>query len=508
MAASGYRGAMRRVAWCAVVVLAIAGCEGSLSASDAGAHDATLDALAGDATIRHDAETPRDAWVERDAAVPDRCSEPLPITPGRVLFVGNSFTFTESMPTTFAHLVEASGFAPAHVEMRAVGGQSLEWHRADTSAEGAPNRVGEGWDVVILQELSTRPTDAIGDPAQFKDDATWFHDLAITAEPSCQVVLYETFARRAGHPYYPGTFTDPADMQAQLRFHYDDCADPFIPTHTTVVSEHPVLVAHVGDAWEHVLADGEPPRLHADDDYHPNANGAYLTALVFFGTLYGRSTIGLPSFAIDPAIARELQQAADAVTGATEPVPAIACPRVLPVGDTLPIDLGPNAVAGWATLDMVNDEAGPLVSAAGVATDAVARVRSFTGTQTGGSAVNALGLPSDVSADSLWVGSFDGHDAALALGAEITVTGLGTGLYRVELFASRDGDDTGNGRLTRYTLGDRSLDLEVSDNRDRAATFEGVTPDLDGAITIGVGVSPAGRARFGYAGSVRVTRTR
>lgn len=102
--------------------------------------------------------------------------------------------------------------------MRAIGGQTLEGHRADTAVEGAPSIVGEGWDVVILQEFSTRPTDAIGDPAQYKEDATYFHDLALTAQPDAQVILYETFARRASHPYYPGTFTDPADMQAQLRF--------------------------------------------------------------------------------------------------------------------------------------------------------------------------------------------------------------------------------------------------------------------------------------------------
>lgn len=490
------------------VALAI-GCEEPRPIDDAGV-DGPRDAASQDAPGHdagsHDAGS-RDAGG-LDAAVLDPCAAPLPPTPGRVLFVGNSFTFTENVPRTFERLVEASGFMAPYVEMRAVGGRTLAWHRADTSAEGAPNLVGEGWDVVVLQEFSTRPTDAIGDPAQFKEDATWFHDLAITAEPASQVVLYETFARRAGHSFYPGTFTDPADMQAQLRFHYDDCAERYVPEHTGVVMERPVIVARVGDAWEQVLMDGEPPRLHGADDYHPNENGAYLAALVFFGTLYERSTVGLPALGLDAETALELQEAADAVTGATEPVPALACPRVLDVGDAVQIDFGPNAVEGWATVARVSETVGPLTSVGGERTDARVRVRGFTGVQTGGRADNTLGLPGDVSADSLWVGSFDGHAAARALRAEINVEGLAPGSYDLELFASRDGTDSGNGRLTRYDVGGRSIDLDVADNRGRTVRFEDVTVDASGAIALGVAVSPEGAARFGYVGSLVVTRVR
>ncbi len=450
-----------------------------------------------------------------DAGAPDatggeaaRCSDPRPLGPGRVLFVGNSFTFTADMPRTFQRLVAASGFPAPDVEMRAVGGKTLEWHRADTSIEGAPNRVGEGWDVVVLQELSTRPTDALGAPARFEADATYFHDLAIEAEPSATVVLYETFARAAGHPYYPRTFADPADMQAQLRFYYDDCAERYIPLHTSVVMERPVAVARVGDAWERALGEDAPPRLHAEDDYHPNATGAYLTALVFFGTIYERSTLGLPGLGLDPALARELQRVADETTGARELAPAIACPRALPIDDAIAIDLGPLPAPGWAQLAAVRAEVGPLVSVSGVSTDARASSASFGGTQSGGSAANTLALPADVSRDSLWVGSFDGHEAALSLEAHVTLTGLVEGSYDLELFASRDGTDAGRGRLTRYRVRGREADLDVADNRSRVARFEGVTPDASGELQIDVGVSPAGTARFGYLGAIRLTRRR
>lgn len=500
----------RRAVVAVISAFALA-CEGALGAPDAGT-GAPRDAARADATPR-DAAAPldapeQDAWLGADAAVADPCAAPLPRTPSRVLFVGNSFTFTANMPRTFERLVEASGFPVPEVGVRAIGGQTLEGHRADADPDGAPALVREGWDVVVLQELSTRPTDAIGDPERFKEDATWFHDLAITAEPEAQVVLYETFARRAGHPYYPATFTDPADMQAQLRFHYEDCADGYIPANSTVVMERPVIVARVGDAWERVLSAGEPPRLHGDDDYHPNDSGAYLTALVFFGTLYGRRVEGLPALGIDASFVSELQAAADAITGAERAVPAIECPRGVPVGDALAIDFGPDPAPGWATVDELGETVGPLTTAGGVLTDARVSVRGFSGTQTGGSAINDLGLPATVSADSLWVGSFDGHEAALGMRAHVALEGLSPGEYTLELFASRDGDDGGNGRLTRYAVGGRALDLEVSDNRDRAATFDAVSPDADGTLDLEVSVSPDGRARFAYAGMLRLTRRR
>lgn len=271
---------------------------------------------------------------------------------------------------------------------------------------------------------------------------------------------------------------------------------------------HPVIVARVGDAWERVLEARELPPLHGDDDYHPNANGAYLTALVFFGTLYDRSVEGLPALGIDEDIAIELQAHADAITGAARRAPSIECPRALGVGDTLDIDFGPNAAMGWTSVETIRESVGPLTSTRGERTDAHVSVRGFTGVQTGGSAANSLGLPADVSADSLWVGSFDGHEAARGMTATIELTGLTPGDYTLEVFASRDGNDSGNGRLTRYAVGTRTLDLEVGDNQSRIARFDAVTPNARGTIAIDVSVSPEGRARFAYAGMLRVTRER
>lgn len=236
--------------------------------------------------------------------------------PERILFIGNSFTLQQDVTGKFRELVIASGFPEPTVEMRAVGGYRLEQHRADTDAAGAPSRVSEGWDVVVLQEYSTRPTDSLGDPEQFKLDATWFYDQARDANPAAQVFLYETWARHADHSFYPGSFDDPSDMQAQLRFHYLDAARDYIPAAALADPPVEVGVALVGDAWEHVLEMGEPVRLHASDDYHQNPAGAYLNALVLFGTIYERRTEALVAIDVSERDAALLQAAADWITAA------------------------------------------------------------------------------------------------------------------------------------------------------------------------------------------------
>jgi len=360
---------------------------------------------------------------------------------------------------------------------------------------------------VVLQELSTRPTDQIGPAERFKEDATWFYDLAKTANEDCEIVLYETWARRAGHELYDGTFESPAQMQAELRFHYYDAAERYIPAFATSARPDDVRVAPAGDAWEIQLAAGEPPRLHASDDYHASAAGAYLNALVLYSTIYHRRADGLvPLGAIDEATASLLQESADLATEAEGFGPVRGAPLPIAPGSVLQLDLGPLWVDRWTPLDQLRGTNGPVGTAAGAATSVLATTWGFSGAQEGGSAANTLGLPADVSRDSLWVGSFDGHAAALGMEARLVLRGLDAGPHRIELFASRTGDDAPNGRLTRYRIGSDARDLDVADNTSRTAVFEHVAPDARGEVVIRIAVSPEGTARFAYLGAVRITR--
>lgn len=441
-----------------------------------------------------DAEGLPDGATSDDGGLPDAGVDP----PQRVFFIGNSFTLQGPIPDIVDQLAVAAGFPDPTIEFRAVGGQSLTFHRNDDSAEGAVAKVEEGWDVVVLQDFSTRPTDA-GDPAAFKDDATYFHDLARTANPEARVILYETWARRFNHPIYPGTYDDPADMQAQLRTHYIDAAESYIPANTTLAPN--VVVAPVGDAWETQLASGEPPKLHGDDDYHAGPVGQYLNALVSYATIYGTKTVGLPPIGVSPDVAATLQAVADATTGNTADYPGTG-PPAFPVGETAQVDFGSLAAPFWPQVT-VNGASQPLVTTRNSTTTAVVSTFGFGGDQTGGLATNDLNWPDNVTADTIWVGSFDSHAAALAQQGTVRLGGLPDGSYDVRIFASRTGDDNGNGRLTRYTIGDQTRDLDAQDNTANLVEF---LVETGGTIDLQVAVSPAGSARFGYIGALEITR--
>ena len=130
---------------------------------------------------------------------------------------------------------------------------------------------------------------------------------------------------------------------------------------------------------------------------------------------------------------------------------------------------------------------------------------SFDGTNQNGIGANGLGIPETVTADNFWVGSFDDHDTALLESAEVTISGLDPlAAYDLELFASRTGDDGGRFRLTRYTIGANSQDMEVSDNITDSVIFE----DISGSdsIVLEIRVSPDGTGRFAYLGGLKLSR--
>jgi hypothetical protein len=211
--------------------------------------------------------------------LPGESEDPKDSEPLNILFLGNSFTNQGSIPDVVEAVASSVGWASPNVINGAVNGQSLSYHRSSSSSLGL---VDQGnWDYVVLQEYSTGPTDSAGNPQGFKEDVAWFYDRIKQSSPDATIVLYETWARHPDHSIYPDTFDDFSDMQSQLRFHYNDAADNYVPSNSDIV------VARAGDAWEQHLNEDNPLRLHASDDYHANTFGQYLSGLMIYSSIYG-----------------------------------------------------------------------------------------------------------------------------------------------------------------------------------------------------------------------------
>ena len=428
--------------------------------------------------------------------------------PLNLLFIGNSFTHQGPIPHVVRNMASSVGWPTPVVEYSAPGGQSLEYH--STFDETLTLVDAGSWDFVVLQDYSTRPTDNAGDPAGFKSDATWFYDRIKATSPDAQVVLYETWARHPDHSIYPSTFADPTEMQAQLRLHYNDAADDYIPGHASFSPATDVQVAPVGDAWERYLEEPNPVRLHASDDYHAGENGQYLNGLVLYSTIYGVETTGVTDMALDATVAQALRDIANETTGITVLPPEFPRPP-LAVGQSIQIDFGsvPTAIDGWnAVLDPASGIATDVVDTENAATGVdIEVIDAFVGSNEAGLGPNTLGYPETVSLDTFWVGSFDGHDEALPLSASVRLADVDDGLYELVIYASRTGDDNGAGRLTRYTIDGQHQDLEIADNASNTVVFSDVSPDSVGNIDVEVAVSPDGSGRFAYLGALILTKT-
>lgn len=505
---------MSRAFLLALLCLGFAGCienPGFMGILDAGGTP-TYDGIQADAVPTDGA--PVDGWasdaIPGDGQTGDAGGQPPCTAPFnralRLFFIGNSFTLGGPIPTLVGNLAGSAGFPAPHVQYSAQGGFSLSQHRnlpASTNGVAAGN-----WDFVVLQEYSTKPTDNAGNPTEFKKDATWFYDKTKAASPGGRVILYETWARHPDHSIYPTTFTNPKQMQAQLRHHYNDAAKSYIPKNAQAPVKTHARVAPVGDAWEKHLAEPNPLRLHSSDNYHAGPNGQYLNALVIYSIIYGCRAKGLSSLGISSAAGARLQGAADKTTG-IKGVPKGGSAGTFPVGSRIRIDLGPvkTTSPGWNNVTSANGTLSNAPTTTGAATSVdLVITDAFSGTNSSGRSDNKLGWPASVTRDTLWSGSFSGHTAALKETAEVQLKDLPGGSYKVEVFASRAGKDGTMDRLSRYTINSAWQDLDATDNLQNKASFNNVSVGSNGTLVLGVAVSPAGTGRYSYLGALIIER--
>lgn len=114
--------------------------------------------------------------------------EPSP-APLKVLFVGNSYTYVNDLPSMVVAMAEAAGGRKVEAERHLVGGCTFERHVKET---GALDKIQESkWDVVVLQEQSLRP---IVERAKMREYASLLH--AEATKQGAEIVFYLTWARQ------------------------------------------------------------------------------------------------------------------------------------------------------------------------------------------------------------------------------------------------------------------------------------------------------------------------
>ncbi len=202
------------------------------------------------------------------------------------------------------------------------GGKTLEWHHEKHS-----DLIAQPWDIVILQEFSTRPLTSSTGNGKGADRQAFYkgiEDILVLVEaenPDVKVYLYETWARP--NLVLSGHFPDLEAMQAELREGYSQAATDFALAGWFPVGDGFLAAVNRGISDNPATEVTEGPiDIWGTDKYHQSKYGAYLSALVIYQGVYNADPRELPvgpgstaaELDIDPEIAEALQTVAYNVT--------------------------------------------------------------------------------------------------------------------------------------------------------------------------------------------------
>ena len=226
------------------------------------------------------------------AAAPTCGSGPGAAACTRVLFLGNSYTFVNDLPSIFAQLAHSAGRS-VEVGMIADGGETLSQHAAST--EDSAKIAAAPWSYVVLQEQSDTPAYSSANSYMYGPVQTL---ARLAAKAGAMPMLFMTWAHKDGEPS-AGLGT------------YEAAQGRIEATYLELAGQLRLPVAPVGDAWLHVHADHPEMSLWQDDGSHPTALGTYLAACVFYAAIFRASPDGLAFHGgVSDADARILQSEA------------------------------------------------------------------------------------------------------------------------------------------------------------------------------------------------------
>lgn len=205
----------------------------------------------------------------------------------RILFIGNSLTYVNDLPSVVKALVTGAGLPNTQVAMVAYPDYGLEQHWEGGESRNAINK--DGWTHVIMQQgpsaLETSRVNLLQWSQTFADVIK-----AHGATPGMYMV-------------WPSTdrFFDFERVSESYRLAAEAIEGQLYPA---------------GDAWRAAWARNPSLGLYGSDGFHPSSLGTYTAALTIVAVVFERSPVGLPSLGIPSATAQLLQESAlEAVSG-------------------------------------------------------------------------------------------------------------------------------------------------------------------------------------------------
>lgn len=222
----------------------------------------------------------------------------------RVLFIGNSYVYTNNIPDIVKNIANADGNS-LNYSVSVPGGQTLQQHFTNPTTL---NFIQQGnWDYVVLQEQSQVPS--FPDPqvaVQFYPYAKKLDSLIHVFSPCAKTVFYVTWGRKNGDAqncqYFPPLCTYEG-MDDMLTLRYSNIAD------TTNAYLSPV-----GPLWRALRVNHPTIELYSSDESHPSPAGAYAAACSFYAIMFKKNIQNVNyNFSLSPTDASIIRQMAQQV---------------------------------------------------------------------------------------------------------------------------------------------------------------------------------------------------
>ncbi|MDA0781073.1 MAG: hypothetical protein PQ612_00915 [Rickettsiales bacterium] len=193
-----------------------------------------------------------------------------------VLFIGNSFTYYNQMPDMLSAISKFNGNSAYYIESDSVayGGFTLEKHWEKKQALQKIN--SKKWDYIIFQGQSSTMVSVNGKNS-FDNYLKAFVESIRSVSPDTRIILFSTWSYHENSSFYFKNGIDYFTMLKDTQEGYYQFAKKF---NTGVV--------YTGTPFYEANKRGINPY---SDGHHPNRNGSYLVAILFYKNLISDANV-------------------------------------------------------------------------------------------------------------------------------------------------------------------------------------------------------------------------
>lgn len=198
-----------------------------------------------------------------------------------VLFIGNSYTGFYDLPHLVSLLSSSAGDTLL-VDWNFPPSTTLQMH---TGFESTQNKIkGGGWDYVVLQEQSQRPSFPL---SQVEIDvfpyAKQLNDTIKKYNSCAETMFYRTWGRKKGDAQNcelnPLVCTY-AGMDSLLALRYNMMAE-----------QNDAVLSPVGAVWNYLIKNYPELELYQEDGSHPSHEGTYAAACCFYTSIFRKNPL-------------------------------------------------------------------------------------------------------------------------------------------------------------------------------------------------------------------------